>query len=598
MTADLNVFSLIYLAASLLGLLLGGVAWRRRRLPGASPFALLMLAVCLWSLFYALESIAATPADKILWAKFQYIGVVSQGVLWFTFAYKYTRRTYRWPGAFYWLWLPPLAALALVFTNEYHGLAWPSIVPGLNGLLVYDHGPAVLGIVTYDYLLAIAGVVLLLREAARRPRPFSAQSAVLAAGALLPVAINLVYLLKLVPVPGLDITPLSFLVSGFLYIITIFRLQLFDVVPLARDRLVENLLDGVVVLDAKGRVADFNPAAKALTGASEVSLSQPWGMLMADWPSLAAIPVNGNGDILETARSSDGNRVLEVRSAPIFNRRRLSGRLVVIRDITERQRAQEIIESSLKAEKTLREELQGEIRNRSEYTRALIHELRTPLTALVASTELLGDLVHEGTAGALVSNVARASANLNQRIGELVEMAKGEIGLLKLTPEPFDLAVLLRHIIEEMTPLADRQNLTLVSQVPDGLPLAMGEGPRVRQVVVNLLSNSFKFTAAAGVVRVKLEAAGPRMLRISVQDSGRGMSEEELKYLFDPYHRRPHDKDRLGGLGIGLALSKMLVELHGGTIQAQSEAGMGTTISFTVPVAPEDADPGPASAAP
>jgi signal transduction histidine kinase len=590
MTAQLSSLMVVYLAAAMLALLLGRVAWGRRLLPGAIPFAMLMLAVCLWSLFYALEAAATSPAEKILWAKFQYVGIVSEGVLWFAFALNYTRSTLRWRPAWNWLWLPPVTALVLVFTNEYHHLAWPSIVPSPDGsgLLIYDHGPATLAIVGYDYALAVAGVVLLLRKAVRQARQLTAQAAVLVTGALLPVALNLAYLLNLIPVLGLDITPLAFLGTGLLYALTIFRLQLFDVVPVARDLMVENLRDGVVVLDTRGRVVDFNPAARALAEVDKGSIGQPWHEFMARRPGLAAVPVSG-GDILEIARISDPERVLEVRTSAILNRQRVAGRLVVIRDVTEQHQARERLEAALSTEQHLRAELEGEIRNRSEYTRALIHELRTPLTAMVASTELLGDLVKEGPAGMLVENVGRASANLNQRIGELVELARGEIGLLKFNPSPFDLAQLLRQIVDEMAPLAARQNIALVAELPSDSPMAVGEGARVRQVVVNLLSNSFKFTPSGGVVRVRMEPdpADGKMLRVAVHDSGRGMSEEELKFLFDPYHRRQHDKGRLGGLGIGLALSKMFVELHGGTISAESAEGMGTTISFTVPVAPE-----------
>ncbi len=585
-----NALVVIYVLSALLAMLLAAASWDRRRLPGAMPFTLLMIAVFLWCLFYALEGLAAAFADKVFWAMCQYIGIVAEGVLWFTFAYKYTRRTFHWPARYYWLWLLPVIGLALVFTNPYHGLAWTSITPapGDSGLLVYEHGPVVLGIVIYDYALAVAGVVLLLKMAARRQGLTRGQAAALAAGTLLPVAVNIVYLLKVIPVPGLDVTPLAFLMTGVIYVIVIFRFRLFDVVPVARDRLVETLQDAVVVLDERGWLMYLNPAARALVGASDSDTGRPWNTVASRWPGLAALPVVGDGDFTETVFSADGARIMDVRSTVIRNRGRVSGRVLVLHDVTQPLRIQEQLQQTLDSEKKLREDLQGEIRNRSEYTRALIHELRTPLTAMVASTELLGDLVKEGPAGALVENVGRASANLNQRIGELVEMARGEIGLIKLNPAPFDLAVLLKQIIDEMTPLAARQNITLIFDLPARLPLAWGEGPRVRQVVVNLLSNAFKFTAVGGVVRVSLQAAGEKMLRVNVQDSGRGMNEEELKFLFDPYHRKQRDKERLGGLGIGLALSKMFVELHGGTIVAESIEGKGTTIRFTVPVAPEE----------
>ena len=256
--------------------------------------------------------------------------------------------------------------------------------------------------------------------------------------------------------------------------------------------------------------------------------------------------------------------------------------IVSARDITERKLTQRKLEGLYAEEKKLRASLQEEMEKRSKYTRALVHELNTPLTSILASGELLEAEVQEPLLAALVKNIRRASYNLKQRIDELIELARGEIGILKINPMPMDMEKMLREIESEMKLLAHGKDLELELEVAGALPLAMGDRGRLRQVVMNLISNALKFTKV-GKIEVKAERVG-EYVEVKVKDSGRGIGVEEMKELFDPYRRKVNEGQELGGLGIGLTLSKMFVELHGGKMGVESEVGKGSTFSFTVPV--------------
>ncbi len=258
-----------------------------------------------------------------------------------------------------------------------------------------------------------------------------------------------------------------------------------------------------------------------------------------------------------------------------------SAQMITIRDISERKLTQRKIEALYQEEYLLRKSLQDEMEKRTRYTRALIHELRTPLTAILASSELLEPEVHTRIPQALVKNIRRASLNLEQRINELIELARGEIGMLKINPLPLDMAELIRDMVSEMTPVASARGLTMVSTVPV-LPLVMGDRSRLRQVLTNLISNAIKFTAR-GMIEVSASQKEPGMVLVQVKDTGRGIKPDDLKDVFDPYRRKSPEGQELSGLGIGLALSKMFVDLHKGNIWAESNSG-GSTFSFTIPV--------------
>ena len=259
------------------------------------------------------------------------------------------------------------------------------------------------------------------------------------------------------------------------------------------------------------------------------------------------------------------------------------GILGAARDIAERKQAAQRLQLEYEHEKDLRQQLEEEMQKRIEFTRALVHELKTPITPVLAATELLLGEVKEERLMRLVQSIDRSASNLNQRIGELLDLAKGETGMLELELEPVDLVLLLQEIGSEMIPVASHNKQTLSLELPSSLPTVSADKDRLRQVVLNLLSNAFKFTSAGGEITLKAKEDGANLV-VEIQDTGHGISKEDQERLFQPYYRRVSDRERLSGLGLGLALAKQLVELHGGKIWMKSEKGKGSTFSFSLPL--------------
>ena len=242
------------------------------------------------------------------------------------------------------------------------------------------------------------------------------------------------------------------------------------------------------------------------------------------------------------------------------------------------------LQELLKQEKTLRQDLEAEINKRVEFTRALVHELKTPITPVLASSELmLEETKKGGTLWELAQNINQGAYNLNQRIDELLDLARGEVGMLHLNPNPVDSGRLLRSIVDSVKPLAQKNQLLLNAKLPASLPVIQADEDRLRQIVLNLLNNAFKFTPAGGSVTVKARTDGANLV-IAVQDTGRGISQEEQERLFEPYQQLAKEMARLSGLGLGLSLAKKLVELHGGRIWVQSKKGRGSTFLFSIPL--------------
>jgi len=253
-------------------------------------------------------------------------------------------------------------------------------------------------------------------------------------------------------------------------------------------------------------------------------------------------------------------------------------------DITERIQYEAKLEELYEEEKQLRKDLEAEVQRRIEFTRALVHELKTPLTPVLSSSDLLLSELHEEPWLSIARNIHRGAANLNKRIDELLDLAKVEIGALQVNPKSVDSLLLLKEIADDMAAHISSNGQSLVTDIPLTLPPVWADEERLRQVILNLMINASKFTPEGGNITLKARDEDSKLV-VEVHDTGTGISKSEQQRLFQPYHRQNSDIERLSGLGLGLALSKKLVELQGGDIWVESEVGKGSTFGFSLPLA-------------
>lgn len=261
--------------------------------------------------------------------------------------------------------------------------------------------------------------------------------------------------------------------------------------------------------------------------------------------------------------------------------------LSVVRDITRRKKAEEEREWLFQNEIALRKELENEIQKRAEFTRALVHELKTPLTPIMASSDLLVEELHEEPFLSIAKNINRGAVNLNNRIDELLDLVRGEIGMLHLNLKPVDTTKLMHDVFDYTAPSAMKNGEAISLEIPDFLPEITADEDRLRQVLLNLIGNAVKYTDAGGKIWLSAGVEGDNLV-FRVKDTGHGIDEDEKERLFDlPYHRFDADREHLSGLGLGLSLARQLIELHKGKIWMESKKGVGSTFSFSIPIRKE-----------
>ncbi len=252
-------------------------------------------------------------------------------------------------------------------------------------------------------------------------------------------------------------------------------------------------------------------------------------------------------------------------------------------EITERRQAEEKIQELYHKETELRQKLEAEIDKRIEFTRALVHELKTPLTPMVAASELLMEEIPEGALFRIARSINAGSNTLSKRIDQLLDVARGEVGLLELDYKEIDLLEFFHKVADDMTPLASSSDQQLNLKLPISLPPVWVDEDRLRQVVVNLLGNSFKFTPEGGKITLRVKNKDDALI-VEVEDTGYGIPVDQQQQLFEAYYRVKSERQTRSGLGLGLALCKMIVELHGGKIWFESQPGKGSTFSFSLPL--------------
>ncbi len=240
--------------------------WNRRSALGGSALFWLMGSVLTWAFTGAMEAASVGMAQKLFWSKLSYLGIAPAAPLLFMFSLVFTRhKNWITPRRLAVLWTVPLLTVFLAATNEFHGLIWSRIVPNnqLN-LLIYQHGPAFWAYTVYAYLCIALADLVLSREYRLASAPYRRQIRAIIISTCFPWVGNLIYLSGRSPVPGLDTTILFCAATGILLAITIGQSELLALLPVAHEALLQQMQDGVIVIDSDNRVVETNPAAAYL----------------------------------------------------------------------------------------------------------------------------------------------------------------------------------------------------------------------------------------------------------------------------------------------------------------------------------------------
>ena len=361
----------------------------------------------------------------------------------------------------------------------------------------------------------------------------------------------------------------------------------------------------VIEWDSDFRVSRWSASAERLFGwkAEDVigKHVNEWRFVFADDVDAVALVTNRQREGVEVhgvQRNRNYTRDGSILYCEWYNsvlrgdRGKLVSVLSLVLDVTARKSAEEERAALLVRERDARRHAEEADRLKDEFLATLSHELRTPLTSILGWASMIrnGEVAGHNAARAIetIERNARSQARL---IDDLLDVSRIITGNLRLDLHPLNLAPIVDAALDGLRPTADVKGILLQTRFEPRECLIKGDPNRLRQVIWNLLSNAIKFTQRGGIVKIDLTCL--ESARLIVSDTGEGISAEFLPYVFDRFRQAEASISRKqGGLGLGLAVVRHLVELHGGTISAESE-GLGKGSAFTVelPLAEERRDP-------
>ncbi|MBW4634215.1 MAG: response regulator [Iphinoe sp. HA4291-MV1] len=370
--------------------------------------------------------------------------------------------------------------------------------------------------------------------------------------------------------------------------------------------LLENVKDyAILFLDQQGRVTGWSLGAEYMLGYQEVEiLGQPGSIIFtpedlqqsSDKLELKKAVTEGRAENERWHRRKDGSRfwgsgiVTPLRDET----GQLRGFCKILRDFTERKRIEDERIQLLEREQQARSTAEAANRMKDEFLATLSHELRSPLNAMLGWIRLLNTRKFDAvTTARAMETIERSAKSQAQLVEDLLDVSRIIQGKLRLNIRPIELVPVIEAALETVRPAANAKEIQLQCVLDPTAGSVAGDSDRLQQVVWNLLTNAVKFTHSGGLVLVGLERVNSH-IEITVTDTGKGISPEFVPYVFERFRQADSSTTRTySGLGLGLAIVRHLVELHGGTVHAHSQGeGKGATFTVQLPLVKESSRAG------
>ncbi|MDF2595955.1 MAG: sensor hybrid histidine kinase [Clostridia bacterium] len=581
-----TILYLIYSSISISVLLIMAVQfWKRRLVVGAGVMTLIMILAAEWSVCIFLSSMWSDLNIKIFWGNLSFIGIAFIPVMWLIFSLQYTQEE-RWLKRkyIYLLLVIPFITLVMVFTNPYHqffasDLRSEVLEGSTIQLLVYEFTGYFWIHAAYSVSLIMSGMMIFINTLGRFSKIYTKQVIIILLAILIPLIGQGLFLFHLGPVKNLDTTTFSFTFTGILFFIGMFRYRMLDFIPITGAAVIEAMEDLVIVLDNQKRVIDINVSALN-------RLSKRYEQVIGQDIKSAVEHIGFDEEWEIVGKSSkisvnlkDEKKYYDIKRSPLYDKRNhIIGGFVVLRDITN-------LEKTVRELEKAKYEAEQANKAKSEFLATISHEIRTPINGIVGMAELLKSAMlseEEKENLKVLEHLAEALLNI---INDILDFSKIEAGRMELQKSSMDIRELIADIVKSFSYTEKRQQVALNCYIDEQVPnIIYTDSARLKQILVNLLSNAFKFTEK-GKIDIHIESIREQdhevMLLFSVTDTGIGIAKDKLKTLFQTFYQVDStSKRKYGGTGLGLSIVKKLVELMGGKIGVESEEGLGSKFSF------------------
>lgn len=533
-------------------------------------FGVVMLLISIWSIAYGLELAQLNLSAMYIFIQFEYVGISFLPAFWIIFVIKYTNNN-QWLSYKYTilLFLIPVITLGLVITNRWHHLYYDFLSVVQSGdlyLLAIEAGPWYNVHVIYFYLCMLGSTYLLFRYMQQGTKKYQIQNIILFVAALIPWVSNMLYLTGLRLHSHIDITPFAFLFTAFLISYGLFRYQLFNLIPIAREIVMQHMQEGMLILDENNRIIDYNTRVKTMLSYYDNLL----GMNMAEIFQKDEHVLFALQKDVEKIELEWEERIYEVNINYITTPyKRVTGKSLLFRDITQlKDDCDKMQEQSLRLHRlnTLKDKLLS----------VISHDIRGPIANLKQLVNMLNkNILNEQEFKNLLPGMTSSLTETSILLDNLLFWSRNQINGFEVHFENVKIHTLIKNNTELFKQQAQDKDIRILNQVSEKI-LVPGDRDLIDLVLRNLISNALKFSDQGGNIEISIEE-DEKMLIIMVSDKGIGMNAKiQQRILNNENFSNPGTKNEKGA-GIGLHLSKEFLEKIGGSLSLQSEEGKGTT---------------------
>lgn len=570
--------AVLLLLPMLIASYMGVFAWRRRTIPGAASFTLVMGVIAGWCATAALVVISRDEGMARFWLNLMLalIPFLPPAILVTVAQTTESPPLVRGRRLLFWFIVPAITAL-LSLTSAFHQIYIYDVQFVRSGLdnigWINRFGFWSIIHLSYSYAVVIFSVVLLVRQFTRMShRTYKMRILLLTVGLTLPFAANIINTLFMDV--RYFITPIIFNFSTPVLFWALFRYRLFELVPVAREAAFEHMADAIIIVDGENRIVDVNPSAADLARLPardiiEMNVFEVFKDFEQSFASLLDQYANHQAIELQTG---DQKRYFDLTISPITRDLETVGKLIILRDVSE-QRLAEIRVRHFELERERLNALSGFIESAS-------HEFRTPLSIIKSSTFIINRSEDAAKRAEKVSQIDDQANRISLLVEALLNVVRVNAHT-ELTLDPLNINTLITSVQQNLREEAAARNLQIEFDLAAQPLMVNAETFYLTQAVQAVVQNAVRYTPDGGRITITTRKSDSQVV-ITVQDTGIGIEPEHLPHIFDVFYRV--DKARsTAGFGTGLAIASRVIALHGGHIDAQSQLGQGTTITIQLP---------------
>jgi signal transduction histidine kinase len=541
------------------------ILWKFGKSPEVKYLILVEILAAIWALTYGIEFLRDDLETKKFWSRLSYFGISFLPVCYFFFTTAFSqKRNILTPGIMAVLLILPFITVPVAMTDEYHHLLWKNVTLNAEtNMLVISHGIWFWIFWIYSISLILAGLFNLFRSIYNFTAYYRSQVGTLMIATMIPLGGNLMYVTGINPLPGFDWTPVLFVFTGLVITFGVMKYRMFDLVPFARNKLIDTMSDGVIVINSEGFIEDYNPAVTRIFKLEAGDIRRKrFNSMFKEYGTLVKAITEGTSDTAEiTLDDTEGHKYYQARFTNIFDRNhKFSGRLVQVNDVTSLKKT----ESRLKAEVEERGRL---IEDLDAFAHTVAHDLRSSLGSVYASSEIMEECIKDGNTellpefAGMIKVAAQKAMHLTQELLILATVSHQEI-----EKKPLDMQRILLEAQKQVKDLIVKSKAKINTE--NNWPEALGYAPWVEEIWVNYLTNAIKYGGVPPVVTAGAVVSPDKKVRFWVKDNGNGILPEKQHLLFQKYMRLEPGKAE--GYGLGLSIVKRIVDKLGGSVGLES----------------------------